>query len=129
MAEKKDYSTAILNKKKAPHKLMVEETGQDDNSVVEMTQAKLDELKLYSGDTVLLKGKKRKDTVCIAMAAEQSDTLTDDKIRMNKVVRQNLRVRLGDVVQVHACPDVPNGQRVHILPFEDSVEGISGNRW
>ena len=37
MAEKKDFSTAILTKKKAPHKLTVEESKQDDNSVVEMT--------------------------------------------------------------------------------------------
>jgi len=99
MAEaKQDFSTAILNKKKAPHKLMVEESKQDDNSVVEMTQAKMDELKIFKGDTVLLKGKKRKDTVCIALAVEETDDLTDDKIRMNKVVRHNLRVRFGDVV-------------------------------
>ena len=87
MADKKDVSTAILNKKKAPHKLTVEESKQDDNSVVEMTQAKMDELKIFKGDTVLLKGKKRKDTVCIALAVEDGDDLTDDKIRMNKVVR------------------------------------------
>ena len=66
---------------------MCEESKQDDNSVVEMTQAKMDELKLYSGDTVLLKGKKRRDTVCIAMNVEEGDDLADDKIRMNKVVR------------------------------------------
>ena len=29
------------------------------------------------------------------MAVEESDTLTDDKIRVNKIVRNNLRVRLG----------------------------------
>ena len=127
MSEKKDYSTAILEKKKAPHKLMVEETGQDDNTVVEMTEAKMNELKLFNGDTVLLKGKKRKDTVCIALTVESSDTLTDDKIRMNKVVRNNLRVRLGDVISVHPCPDIPNGNRVHILPIDDTVEGLSGN--
>jgi transitional endoplasmic reticulum ATPase len=63
-----------------------------------MTQAKLDELKLYSGDTVLLKGKKRHETVCIAMAVEEGDAMTDDKIRINKIVRNNLRVRLGDIV-------------------------------
>ena len=84
---KKDLSTAILNKKKAPHKLIVEESKQDDNSVVEMTQAKMDELKIFKGDTVLLKGKKRKDTVCIALAVEDGDALDDNKIRMNKVVR------------------------------------------
>ena len=37
MADKKDVSEAILKKKKAPHKLLVEESKQDDNSVVEMT--------------------------------------------------------------------------------------------
>jgi transitional endoplasmic reticulum ATPase len=63
-----------------------------------MTQAKMDELKIFKGDTVLLKGKKRKDTVCIALAVEENDNLPDDKIRMNKVVRHNLRCRFGDVV-------------------------------
>jgi len=63
-----------------------------------MTQKKMDELKIFKGDTVLLKGKKRRDTVCIALAVEDGDELPDDKIRMNKVVRKNLRVRFGDVV-------------------------------
>ena len=92
-----------------------------------MTQKKMDELKIFKGDTVLLKGKKRKDTVCIALAVEDGDDLTDDKIRMNKVVRNNLRVRFGDVVQVHPCPDIPNGNRVHILPLDDTIEGVTGN--
>lgn len=126
-ADKKDFSTAILEKKKAPHKLMVEETKQDDNTVVEMTQKKMDELKLYNGDTVMLKGKKRRDTICIVLKVDDADDLTDDKIRMNKVVRNNLRVRLGDIVSVHPTPEIPNGTRVHILPIDDTVEGISGN--
>lgn len=37
--------------------LTVEEAKSDDNSVIEMTQAKMDELKIFKGDTVLLKGK------------------------------------------------------------------------
>jgi transitional endoplasmic reticulum ATPase len=125
--EKKDFSTAILQKKKAPHKLQVEESKQDDNSVVEMTQKKMDELKIFKGDTVLLKGKKRKDTVCIALAVEENDELKDEQIRMNKVVRRNLRVRFGDIVQVHNCPDIPNGNRIHILPIDDTIEGVTGN--
>ena len=56
---KKDFSTAILEKKKAPHKLQVEESKQDDNSIVEMTQAKMDELKIFKGDAVVLKGKRK----------------------------------------------------------------------
>jgi transitional endoplasmic reticulum ATPase len=46
---------------------------------------------------------------------------------MNKVVRSNLRVRLGDVVSVHQCPDVKYGKRVHILPIDDTIEGVTGN--
>ena len=72
-------------------------------------------------------GKKRKDTVCIALASEEGDDLDNMRIRMNKVVRRNLRVRLGDVVAVHPCPDIPNGNRVHILPIDDTIEGITGN--
>ena len=124
---KKDVSTAILNKKKAPHKLTVEESKQDDNSVVELTQKKMDELKIMKGDTVLLKGKKRRDTVCICLSVEDGDDLPDEKIRMNKVVRNNLRVRFGDIVQVHPCTDIPNGNRVHILPLDDTIEGVTGN--
>ena len=71
-----------------------------------------------------LQGKKRKDTVCIVLA---DDTYEKPKIRMNKVVRSNLRVRLGDVVSVHACPDIKYGQRVHVLPIDDTIEGLSGN--
>jgi len=72
-------------------------------------------------------GKKRKDTVCIALAVEEGDELENMRIRMNKVVRRNLRVRLGDVVSVFPCPDIPNGNRVHILPIDDTIEGITGN--
>ena len=54
---KKDFSTAILERKKAPNKLQVEDSPQDDNSVVELTQAKMDELKIFKGDAVILRGK------------------------------------------------------------------------
>ena len=68
------------------------------NSFLIFKDYQMDELKIFKGDTVLLKGKKRRDTVCIALSVEDGDNLTDDKIRMNKVVRNNLRVRFGDVV-------------------------------
>eukprot|EP01137_Pigoraptor_chileana_P035449 Opistho-2@29480 len=118
------FATAILNKKAAPHRLIVDDAVNDDNSVVSLSQAKMDELQLFRGDTVLLKGKKRRDTVCIVLADE---SCSDDRIRMNKVVRTNLRVRLGDVVSVHACPDVPYGKRIHVLPIDDTIEGLTGN--
>lgn len=122
----KDLSTAILDRKKAPNRLVVEDavTGNDDNSIVCMHSNTLKALNLFRGDTVLLKGKRRKDTICIALP---EDTVDPAKIRINKVVRRNLKLRLGDVVSVHQCADIPYGKRVHVLPIDDTIEGITGN--
>ena len=85
-------------------------------------------------------GKKRKDTVLICLSSDEVD---EGKIALNKgklsryighafgsltgfgiaVARNNLRVKLGDLANVHACNDIKYGQRVHILPFDDSIEG------
>jgi len=126
MADSKgeDLATAILKKRDKPNRLLVEEAVNDDNSVVAMSQEKMDELQLFKGDTVVLKGKKRKETVCIVLS---DDTISNEKIRMNRVVRNNLRVRLGDVVSVAPCPDVKYGKRIHVLPIDDTVEGLTGN--
>ena len=75
-----DLATAILRQKVKPNRLIVEDAVNDDNSVVALThvrfvvdcsnnltrfflQEKMDELQLFRGDTVLLKGKRRKETV------------------------------------------------------------------
>jgi len=39
------------------------------------------------------------------------------------VARNNLRVKLGDIATVHACHDIKYGKRIHVLPFDDSIEG------
>merc|ERR1719194_253450 len=111
-------------KKKNPNRLLVDEASNDDNSVVALALSTMEELQLFRGDTVLLKGKRRKDTVCIVLA---DDACEPGKIRMNKCIRKNLKVRLGDVISVHQCPDVKYGKRVHVLPIDDTIEGISGN--
>merc|ERR1719148_107186 len=98
--------------------------GDGDNSCVLLSVTKMEELGLFRGDSVLIKGKKRHSTVCIALANEQTD---DGKIRMNRVIRKNLRVKLGDVVSLHSAGEVKYGTRIHVLPFEDSVDGITGS--
>lgn len=119
-----DLATAILKRKDRPNRLMVEEATNDDNSVVYLSQAKMDELQLFRGDSVLLKGKRKKETVCIVLTDENC---SNDRIRMNRVVRNNLRVYLSDIVSIQSCPDIKYGQRIHVLPFDDTVEGLTGN--
>jgi transitional endoplasmic reticulum ATPase len=125
--------------------------------VVALSLATMEELQLFRGDTVLLKGKRRKDTVCIVLADGArppsphgrallllarpltasraphgarlacTDTCEPGKIRLNYNIRYNLKVRLGGFVSVHQCPDVKYCKRVHILPIDDTIEGITGN--
>jgi len=111
-------------RKKAPNRLIVDESRNDDNSVICLSAAKMDELNFFRGDTVLIKGKKGRDTVCVVLADEDTE---DVNVRMNKVVRKNLRVRLGDVVSITASDDVPYCKKVHVLPVDDTIEGVSGN--
>ncbi|KAF7374732.1 putative CDC48-Microsomal protein of CDC48/PAS1/SEC18 family of ATPases [Mycena sanguinolenta] len=69
-------------------------------------------------------GKKRRDTILVC---NSSDNVEDGHIQVNKVARNNLRVKLGGLVGVHPCPDIPFGKRVHILPFDDSTASLSAN--
>ncbi|KXS13269.1 transitional endoplasmic reticulum ATPase TER94-like protein [Gonapodya prolifera JEL478] len=125
-AHEKDSDTAlaILRRKASPNKLIVDDASNDDNSVLTMNTATMEKLGLFRGDTVLVKGKKRRDTVLIVLA---DDEVEETKVRVNKVVRSNLRVRLGDVVAVHPCTDIKYGKRIHVLPIDDTVEGVTGN--
>ncbi|CAN6570353.1 unnamed protein product [Malus baccata var. baccata] len=124
MGKTRDFSTALLERQKAANRLLVDDTVHDNNSVVALHRDTMEKLQLFSGDTVLIKGKKRRDTICVVVA---DDTCDEPKIRINKVVRSNLRVMLGDVVSVHQCADIKYGKRVHILPVDDSIEGVTGN--
>jgi hypothetical protein len=75
-------------------------------------------------NNVTCRGKKRRDTVLICLS---SDDVEEGRIQVNKVARNNLRVKLGDLVNVHQCLDIKYGKRIHVLPFDDSIEGLSGN--
>lgn len=81
---------AILKRKKSPNILLVDDSPVGDDSTILLSKEKLDELNLFSGDYVLLKGKKRKATVAVVGEDEDVDI---NKVKMSKVVRQNLRYR------------------------------------
>jgi Cell division protein 48 (CDC48), N-terminal domain len=81
----------------------VTDATNDDNSIIALSNNTMETLQLFRGDTVLVKGKKRKDTVLIVLA---DDDLDDGSARINRVVRHNLRVKHGDVISVHPCPDI-----------------------
>ncbi|KAI6092463.1 AAA ATPase [Hypoxylon rubiginosum] len=122
--EENDVSTAILKKKKKPNQLMVTDAVNDDNSIIALSNNTMEQLQLFRGDTVLVRGKKRKDTVLIVLA---DDDLDDGSARLNRVVRHNLRVKHGDIVTIQPCPDIKYAKRIAVLPIADTVEGLTGS--
>ena len=105
----------------------MQESKNDDNSIIELTELKMEELNLMYGDQVMLKGKKRRETICIAFQSEDKTDFKDGEIRMNKGTRKNLRVKLGDQVTVSALTELPNATQIKVLPFAEDVEGIAGD--
>jgi len=106
------------------NKLVVDESITDDNSVISMNSKRMEELELFKGDTVLLKGKKNRTTVCIVLS---DDTTDYNNIRLNKGVRKNLRVKLGDYIHISQFDEIKPAKKIHILPMDDTVEGLTGN--
>lgn len=46
----------LTKQKRSPNRLIVEEAINDDNSVISLSPAKMEELSMYRGDNVLIKG-------------------------------------------------------------------------
>ena len=106
-----------------PNRLIIDDSLNDDNSKAFISGEKMDELNLFNGTTVLLKGKLRKTTNCIVL---RDDEMPNEKIRINKVIRGNLRLKIGDIVSINEA-DLSNAEKIHVLPIDDTVEGISGD--
>merc|ERR1711970_636082 len=111
-------------RKKNPHRFIVDDALTDDNSTVTFHPDVMEEMDFFRGGHVKIRGKRQKMTVAVSLPDEECDAA---KVRMNKVMRKNLKVLLGDVVIVHNCEDCKYGKKIHILPFEDSIEGVTGN--
>ncbi len=73
-------------------KLMVEDALHfEDHTTIAMCQSNMNELSLFPGDVVLLKGKKTKSTLA---TVQPDESALSSQILMNKVVRSNLRFAL-----------------------------------
>ncbi|CAG8482365.1 2800_t:CDS:2 [Paraglomus occultum] len=114
----------LLCEKPISNELIVEDTIRDDNSLMILSPAAMKKLRLYCGATALIEGRKGYNTILIVWADEGCE---DVKVRINQVVRTNLRVRLGDVVSIQLFSDIKDGRRVQLLPIDNTVEGVMGD--
>ncbi|KAM6490516.1 hypothetical protein JOM56_013859 [Amanita muscaria] len=93
-----------------PSKLSKE--SSDDNTVVTINPAALS---LVRGGTITVRGKGIRGTVLTCLSFSD---VKEGCIRMNEVARNNLRVK---------CSDIKPATKVHILLFNDSIKGLSGD--
>ncbi|XP_055305040.1 transitional endoplasmic reticulum ATPase [Sitodiplosis mosellana] len=119
-----ELSTAILRPKYRPNRLKVEEAVNYDKSMVTLSSAKMNELNLFQADYVLLKGKRHKKTVCVV---QSDDNCQNDVIRMNRSVRENLHLQLGDIATIQAIPKLRYCNQVEMLPIDDTVKDLVNN--
>ncbi|KAL7565056.1 hypothetical protein ACA910_005070 [Epithemia clementina (nom. ined.)] len=125
-----DLSMAILGGSSGRNTLQVFPYNNDEgHSVVCTTEDALEEMGLFEGDTVSIKGKRGKKTIASIALIEKSDasTLMDgsgkalSKLGMSLDAMKNAGVRAGDTVTIVPAPNVKFGKSVLILPYEDSL--------
>jgi transitional endoplasmic reticulum ATPase len=104
--------------------------GGEGHSVVGMTAQALEELGLFEGDTISIKGKRGKKTMASVAMIDSADVsiLKDGSgkplfaIGMTTDAMKNAAVRAGDTVTVTPAPNVKFGKAILILPYQDSLK-------
>jgi transitional endoplasmic reticulum ATPase len=131
--KKPDLSTAILGGAEGRSAMQVfAYDSEEGHSVVGMTEAALEEMGLFEGDTVSIKGKRGKKTVAsVAIVADVDVSALQDgagqplqSIGMSLDAMKNAAVRAGDTVTVVPVPNVKFGKAVLILPYQDSLASL-----
>ena len=127
---KEDLSTAILGGAVGRNTMHVFSYSSEDegHSVVGMTEEALEEMGLFEGDPVSIKGKRGKKTIASVAVVSKSDvsSLVDGSkgghpIGMSPDAMKNAGVRAGDAVTVVPAPNVKFGKNVLVLPYKDSL--------
>ena len=116
-------ASASPEQKRAKTRLIVGSSANDDNSIIGLHENTMALLGMFTGDSVMVKGKKKKETVLVCVSDPSCE---EGNVMVNGGTRKNLAVELGDVVSIHMC-DAMYGTKVCVLPLADSIEGITGN--
>ena len=125
-----DLSMAILAGSNERNSMQVFSYSSDEgHTVVGLTGAAMEEMGLFEGDTVSIKGKRGKKTMASVVVLDQSDvtSLSDGSsesiaIGMSGDAMRNAGVRAGDKVTVVPAPNVKFGKAVLILPTAESLK-------
>lgn len=125
-----DLSKAILFRRGGSHSVRVAEfDGDDGHSVVALREQTMENLGLFEGDIISIKGKRGKSTIAsVALVATESEEgESEDEIWMTSDTMKNAGVQPKDKVSIAPKPDIKFGKAVLILPFKDSLKEAVAN--
>ena len=125
-----DLSLAILGNSVGKNSMQVFSYSSDEgHTVVGMTEAAMEEMGLFEGDTVSIKGKRGKKTMAAIAVIDETDvtaladgTAETAAIGMSVDAMKNAGVRSGDRVTVVPAPNVKFGKAVLVLPTAESLK-------
>ena len=104
-------------------KVTVVEGETSDASLLELDAETFAALEVEAGGTVTLRGRKQRRTACVVA---KDAKLLPGEARLSSVALAKMRASAGDSLAVVA-DEVPEGERVIILPFESSLDGFDGD--
>ena len=123
-AKDRDVRVDPLKPISRKNSMVVGEYVSEDHSTVLVHPSKLQELDLFDGDFALVSGRRNRDT-CVTIKGD--DTVPPNDILMTRIARSNIRTRIGNSVSLEPLSDLRVATAVHILPFKDSLQGLSGD--
>ena len=103
--------------------IVVDENINNDNSIVALHET-VKKLQPFIEDTVLHKGRKHRDTLCIILA---NGACEEPKTRLYNVVKAGLLVPNSDAVPVRQGLHVKYGRKFDTLPDDDIIDVVNNN--
>ncbi|KAF8820104.1 hypothetical protein IE077_003563 [Cardiosporidium cionae] len=101
--------------------LNIEATKKEENSMIFMNPNRMKELGIFKGDTVLLKGRKQRETVAIAIPDESLDKAS---AALPSSIRNNLRSWIDSTVRIFPFNDIKVAKSMFLLPFGDTLKAF-----
>ncbi|KAI5188595.1 transitional endoplasmic reticulum ATPase [Nematocida sp. AWRm77] len=92
-----------------------------ENACVGLSASRMQELKLFNGDCILIKGKKRKESLFMAKRMD----VPDNKVVLVREGCENLCVRVGDFVKLYKLAgDTVFVTKFTIFPVKEDLAGL-----
>ena len=95
-----------------------------DTTTVELNAATMAALGLVEGDTVQLQGKKRRKTVCVAVATKKIER---GQARISALAAINLRCGAGESLIISPLLELADAQSIMLIPISESLMGFEGD--